>query len=79
MFLTIGVYDSYIYNIREELNDPDDLFHSKYNYCIQKSSKTFYFSLKLSTELSYTQIVKIIQLFSDIINITSSVDNFREK
>jgi hypothetical protein len=57
MFLTICLYDGSIDNIREQLKVLDDL-------CIWNSS------LKLSTELSYTQIVKNIQLFSENINRT---------
>jgi hypothetical protein len=50
-------------------------WYSKYYYHIRKSSKTFNSSLKLSTELSYTQINKSIQLFSDIINKTLVSEN----
>jgi hypothetical protein len=73
MFLTICICDSSIYNIKEELNILNYLFifrNYQQNYHIYKSSKTFNSSQKLSTELLYTQIVKNIQLFSNIINRT---------
>jgi arsenate reductase-like glutaredoxin family protein len=47
------------------------MFLTLYVYDISidnKSSRTFNFSLKLSIELSYAQIVKNIQLFSEIIS-----------
>jgi hypothetical protein len=40
------------------------------NFREHKSSRTFYSSQKLSTELSSTQIVRNIQLLSDTLNIT---------
>jgi hypothetical protein len=71
MILTIWVHDSNVDNFLKELNVLDDLTllrNYQHYYHIQKSSRTFKAFLKLSTELSYTQIVKNIDLFSDIIN-----------
>jgi arsenate reductase-like glutaredoxin family protein len=53
MFLAICVYDSSVDIFTEELN---------------KSPKSFKSYMKLSTELSCTQIVRSIQIFSDTIN-----------
>jgi hypothetical protein len=41
-----------------------------YDSSFDNSSRTFNTSQKLSTELSYTQIVRNIQLLADTLNIT---------
>jgi hypothetical protein len=102
MVLTICVYDSSVDNVWEQLKVLDHIIYTnlqehstliwryQQNYHIHNSSRTFNSSQKISTELSYKQIVRNIQLLSDTLDITSwrflticvydsSVDNFREK
>jgi hypothetical protein len=57
-----------IYTNRQE--HPNLLRMDKLNNHIPKSLRTFNTSQKLSTELSYTQIVRNIQLLADTLNIT---------
>jgi phage-related holin len=76
MFLTIGVCDSYVAYFIGELNVPDDLCIWWFYWYYQKTIIHTYrqehstFSQKLSIKQSYTQIVKNIQRFSEIINRT---------
>jgi hypothetical protein len=62
MFLTICVYDSSIDNLREKLNALDDC--GVYDSSVDK----FWESMIFSIDLLYSQIVKNIQPFSEIIN-----------
>jgi hypothetical protein len=60
------------------INHSTLLRNCQQNNHIHKLSKTFNSYLKLSTELSYTQFIKNIQLFPEIINTTIINTNRQE-
>ena len=65
-----------IYTIRQKHST--FLRNYQHNYHIHKSSRTLKSSKKLSIELSYTLIVRIVHLFSEIINRSKIYKNRQE-